>query len=153
MSYYPPPGQQGGYPPYQGRKNNLVHFEFNAQSPLPLAAELTIAIQKNPLSPVTASTPHHQTLHIRHSSHTANLHQCRTRDTRLQEATRLSRVATELLHRRAVMVLHLRSRATASPHMANSRPHKGIPHSSLMTPLRQASMAFLHLSRVIELLL
>lgn len=51
------------------------------------------------------------------------------------------------------MVLHLRSRATVSPHMANSRPHKDIPHSNLMTPLRQASMAFLHLSRVIELLL
>lgn len=49
------------------------------------------------------------------------------------------------------MVLHLRSRATVSPHMANSRPHKDIPHSSLMTPLRQASMAFLHLSRAIEL--
>lgn len=49
------------------------------------------------------------------------------------------------------MVLHLRSRATVSPHMANSRPHKDIPHNSLMTPLRQASMAFLHLSRAIEL--
>ena len=118
-----------------------------------MAAELTIAIQKNPLSLVTASTPHHQTLHTRHSSHTANLHQCRTRDTRLQEATRLSRVATELPHCRVVMVLHLRSRVTVSPHMANSRPYKAIPHSSLMALLRQASMVLPHPSRVIKLLL